>query len=91
MLAIARALMSEPALLMLDEPTEGLAPVIIDELEAALRLIQSTGTSLLIVEQHIPMIQKLASRYIALGKGEIIRSGSVEELAERSVQEQIAL
>ncbi len=91
MLAIARALMAEPRLLMLDEPTEGLAPVIIDELIVALERIRSTGTALLLVEQHISMIQKLASRFIALQKGRLIAEGPVEDLNKREVQELIAL
>lgn len=91
MLAIARALMAEPRLLMLDEPTEGLAPVIIDQLTAALAQIRDSGTALLLVEQHITMIQKLADRFIALRKGELVASGPVSELSSRSVQELIAL
>jgi len=91
MLAIARALMAEPRLLMLDEPTEGLAPVIIDELTEALGRIRESGTALLLVEQHISMIQRLANRFIALQKGRLIASGSVEDLSKREVQELIAL
>jgi ABC-type branched-subunit amino acid transport system ATPase component len=91
MLAIARALMAEPALLMLDEPTEGLAPVMIDAIVAALRAIQAAGTALLLVEQHIGMIQKLASRYLALRGGELVGEGPVERLNDREVQQLIAL
>ncbi len=91
MLAIGRALMAEPRLLMLDEPTEGLAPVIIDELEVALETIRSTGTALLLVEQHIGMIQKLASRFLALRKGDLVLQGPVSQLSDRSVQEVIAV
>ncbi|HET7399882.1 MAG TPA: ABC transporter ATP-binding protein [Intrasporangium sp.] len=91
MLAIARALMSGPTLLMLDEPTEGLAPVIIDELVGAFQKIRETGTALLLVEQHIAMIQKLASRYLALRKGELVGDGPVCDLGKREVQELIAL
>jgi branched-chain amino acid transport system ATP-binding protein len=91
MLAIARALMSAPKLLMLDEPTEGLAPVIIDELMSAFQKIRETGTALLLVEQHISMIQKLATRYLALRKGELVGDGPVAELGQREVQELIAL
>ena len=91
MLAIARALISGPKLLMLDEPTEGLAPVIIDELIGAFQKIRETGTALLLVEQHIAMIQKLASRYLALRKGELVGDGPVADLDQREVQELIAL
>jgi len=91
MLAIARALMAEPALLMLDEPTEGLAPVIIDAIVEALKEIRSRGTALLVVEQHIGMIQKLADRYLALRKGQLVGDGPIADLGDRSIQELIAL
>jgi branched-chain amino acid transport system ATP-binding protein len=91
MLAIARALMAEPRLLMLDEPTEGLAPVIIDQLTEALGKIRDTGTALLLVEQHITLIQNLADRFIALRKGELVGGGPVSDLGTRAVQELIAL
>nr|WP_141013636.1 ABC transporter ATP-binding protein [Nocardioides sambongensis] len=91
MLAIARALMSGPSLLMLDEPTEGLAPVIIDAIIDALKEIRSRGTALLLVEQHIGMIQKLADRYLALRKGRVVGEGPVSQLGDRAVQELIAL
>lgn len=91
MLAISRALMAEPALLMLDEPTEGLAPVIIDAIVEALKQIRGRGTALLLVEQHIAMIQKLADRYLALRGGKLVADGPVSQLEDRSVQEMIAL
>ncbi|MGY0541450.1 ABC transporter ATP-binding protein [Nocardioides sp. YJ-D4] len=91
MLAIARGLMSGPALLMLDEPTEGLAPVIIDSITEALKEIRARGTALLLVEQHIGMIQNLADRFLALRTGLLVGSGPVAELASREVQELIAL
>jgi branched-chain amino acid transport system ATP-binding protein len=91
MLAIARALLAEPALLMLDEPTEGLAPVVIDTIVEALTQIRARGTSLLLVEQHIGLIQKLADRYLALRGGVLVGEGPVAQLADRAVQELIAL
>jgi len=91
MLAIARSLMSEPALLMLDEPTEGLAPVIIDAIVLALDEIRSRGAALLLVEQHIAMIQKVADRYLALRSGQLVGEGPVSQLQDRAVQELIAL
>jgi len=91
MLAIARALMAEPRLLMLDEPTEGLAPVIIDELVTVFGKIKETGTSLLLVEQHIGMIRRLADRFVALRKGEMVGGGPVADLEKRETQELIAL
>lgn len=91
MLAIGRALMAGPTLLMLDEPTEGLAPVIIDAIVEALKEIRSRGTALLLVEQHIGMIQKVADRYLALSKGRLVGDGPVADLGDRAVQELIAL
>jgi branched-chain amino acid transport system ATP-binding protein len=91
MLAIARALMAEPKVLLLDEPTEGLAPVIIDELTRVFRVIQEHGTALVLVEQHIHMVQQLARRFVALGKGRVVSEGRVAELETRAVQELIAL
>ena len=91
MLAIARALMAGPSLLLLDEPTEGLAPVIIDELVSALKVIQSRGTAMLLVEQHIKLVQALATRYVALRKGRVASEGPVEALSTREVQDLIAL
>ena len=91
MLAIGRALLAEPALLMLDEPTEGLAPVVIDGIVDALKEIRDRGTALLLVEQHIAMIQKVADRFLALRSGELVAEGPVAQLSERAVQELIAL
>jgi branched-chain amino acid transport system ATP-binding protein len=91
MLAIARALMAAPDVLLLDEPTEGLAPVIIDQLIDAFRVIQEHGTALVLVEQHIHMVQQLASRFVALGKGRVVSEGPVADLETRAVQELIAL
>lgn len=91
MLAIGRALMAGPRMLLLDEPTEGLAPVIVDQLTDALREIHGRGVAILLVEQHIGMIQKLSSRFLALRTGELAAEGTVDMLHDREVQEIIAL
>jgi len=77
MLAIGRALMSNPLVLMLDEPTEGLSPVAIDEVIDALRSIGAAGTALFLIEQNLRLVSRLASRYVALVKGEIVGAGEV--------------
>ncbi|WP_213453713.1 ABC transporter ATP-binding protein [Rhizomonospora bruguierae] len=77
MLAIGRALMSNPRVLVLDEPTEGLSPVAIDEVIDALASIGETGTALFLIEQNLRLVSRLASRYVALVKGEVVRAGAV--------------
>lgn len=79
MLAIARALVTNPRMLLLDEPTEGLAPVVIESVIKALRLIQSAGVSMLVVEQNFKFTSELASRQYLIDSGRIVWSGTTEE------------
>ena len=72
MLAIARALMNHPTLLMLDEPVEGLAPVIVDELVAQLKTIRGTGMPILLVEQNLQVCHELADRHYIIEQGRIV-------------------
>jgi branched-chain amino acid transport system ATP-binding protein len=81
MLAIGRALISNPALLILDEPSEGLAPVIIDALEDVLRLVSKAGTPILLVEQDYYLATALATHVHVLSQGELKFSGTPEQLA----------
>jgi branched-chain amino acid transport system ATP-binding protein len=81
MLAIARALMTNPALLLLDEPLEGLAPIIVDELSAAIgRMTADQGTAFILVEQHIEVALSLARDAIVLERGSIVHRASAGEL-----------
>lgn len=81
MLAIARALMSRPSLLLLDEPSMGLAPLVTEEVFNQLRIISSTtSTSVLLVEQNANIALEFASRAYALEAGEILISGPSEQL-----------
>ena len=87
MLAIARALMSRPALLMLDEPSMGLAPLVVKEIFATVRRIAGAGTTVLIVEQNARAALGLAGRGYVLEGGRITLSGTAEELlTNRDVQ-----
>ncbi|SBV92180.1 leucine/isoleucine/valine transporter subunit; ATP-binding component of ABC superfamily [uncultured Alphaproteobacteria bacterium] len=81
MLSIARALLNNPRLLLLDEPTEGLAPVIVDEIVKVLVDIKRTGMSVLLVEQNLAVCEKLGDRHYVLEQGRIVYSGSAAEFA----------
>ena len=76
MLAIARALVTNPKLLLLDEPTEGLAPIIVEELLAALtRIIRDEGLSAIIVEQHAHKILGVTDEAVILDRGAVVHAG----------------
>ncbi len=81
MLAIARALLTNPRLLLLDEPTEGLAPIIIDGIEEVLRQLKSTGLAILLVEQNLPFALAFADEVAVLGKGQVRWSGTPADFA----------
>ena len=72
MLAIGRALMNSPQLLILDEPVEGLAPVIVEEIVAQLKLIKNSGIAILLVEQNLEVCTQLADRHYILESGRIV-------------------
>ena len=77
MLAVGRALMANPALILLDEPTEGLAPVIVDQLAVIFRDVAAQGTALLLIEQNMSLVARVAQRYLAMAKGSVIAQGAV--------------
>jgi branched-chain amino acid transport system ATP-binding protein len=80
MLAIGRSLMSNPALLLMDEPTEGLAPLLVREVGRVIGELKREGLSILLVEQNLPMAAAVADRVHVLSRGEIVYSGSPAEL-----------
>jgi branched-chain amino acid transport system ATP-binding protein len=81
MLAIARALMSKPTLLLMDEPSMGLAPLIVQEIFRIIKKInEEEGTTILLVEQNANMALSIANRAYVLETGEIVKEGTGQEL-----------
>ncbi|MDF0520139.1 ABC transporter ATP-binding protein [Bradyrhizobium yuanmingense] len=84
MLAIARALMTNPSLLLLDEPTEGLAPVIVDELVQLMLSLKARGLTILLVEQSIQVCRAVADTHAILDEGRIVWTGTTASLSSSS-------
>ena len=83
MLAIARALMTNPALLLLDEPLEGLAPIIVEELTASIRrMIADEGTAVILVEQHAELALSLTRDAVVMERGAIVHRAASRELLD---------
>ncbi len=82
MLAVGRALMANPSLILLDEPTEGLAPVIVDQLAEIFNQVADQGTALLLIEQNMSLVVRVASRYMAMAKGSVVAQGPVLDSRE---------
>jgi branched-chain amino acid transport system ATP-binding protein len=88
MLAVGRALMTNPKLLILDEATEGLAPLIRDKIWNALAQIRDSGLSILVIDKNLNDLFKLADRHYIVEKGQVVWSGTSTELQKSSdVQE----
>jgi urea transport system ATP-binding protein len=86
-LAIGRALAMEPRLLVLDEPTEGIQPSIMKDIERAIRQLAEQGQmAILLVEQYYDFARSLADRYIVLSRGEVIKSGRGEDMERDGVR-----
>jgi branched-chain amino acid transport system ATP-binding protein len=81
MLAIGRSLMTNPKLVILDEATEGLAPLIRNEIWASLKKLKAEGLAILLVDKHIDALVKLADRHVVIEKGYVVWSGSSEALS----------
>ncbi len=79
MLAVGRALMANPHLILLDEPTEGLAPVIVDQLGVIFKQVAAQGTALLLIEQNMTLVTRVAQRYVAMAKGAVVAEGIVHD------------
>jgi urea transport system ATP-binding protein len=92
MLAIGRALLTGPRLLVLDEPTEGIQPSIVLEIEAALRRIrESLGVAILLVEQYLDFARRLADTYVVMAKGEIVARGEALDLEPETLRRHLAI
>jgi urea transport system ATP-binding protein len=91
-LAIARALVSKPTLLLLDEPTEGIQPSIIQDIERAIRRLRERGTvAILLVEQYLDFAQRLADAFAVMEKGEIVKRGVIAELTPEVIKRHLAV
>jgi branched-chain amino acid transport system ATP-binding protein len=91
MLAIGRALMANPRILILDEPSEGLAPVVIDQLSDTLAELRNQGTSMLLVEQRLDIVTRLADRFAVLAKGRVVSEGSIAHTTDEQLRELVAV
>jgi len=91
-LAIARALVRRPSLLLLDEPTEGIQPSIIIEIEEAIAQLSATqGLSILLVEQFVEFALRLADRYVVLDAGEVVAAGDTATMEDGVVRKLLAV
>ena len=90
-LAIARALIAKPRLLLLDEPTEGIQPSIIQEIGRVILQLKKSGYTILIVEQYLEFVLDIADDYYVMDKGEIVAQGLVCEMDKQEIQHKIAI
>jgi urea transport system ATP-binding protein len=90
-LAIARALITEPKLLILDEPTEGIQPTIVAEIEATIIGLADSGLSVLLVEQHIGFALEAAEKYVVLASGRVTQAGPGGTAALGAVREAMVI
>ena len=80
MLAVGRALLGNPRVLLLDEPSEGLSPVLVDDLADVFNRICAAGTGVLMVEQHLKLVRRVSQRFVVMAKGEIIDRGRTADI-----------
>jgi urea transport system ATP-binding protein len=90
-LAIARVLLAGPKLLLMDEPTEGIQPSVIIQIEEAIEQIKAQGISVLLVEQYLEFAWRLAGAYAIMRKGTIVSRGSTKELREDMVRQHLTV
>jgi urea transport system ATP-binding protein len=90
-LAIIRALVARPSLLLLDEPTEGIQPSLVKDIERVLRLLQERGMTILLVEQYVEFARSLAQEYAILDRGEVVGRGRVADLRPEEMRRHLAV
>jgi urea transport system ATP-binding protein len=91
-LAIARALLQRPRLIILDEPTEGIQPSIIKDIERVIRLLRERGDiGILLCEQYFDFARALADKFVVLSRGEVVASGSADEMDGEHVRRHLAV
>ena len=90
-LAIGRALLTEPKLLILDEPTEGLQPNIIDQIGEAIKLLRKESITILLVEQYLEFCKELADNFAILDRGSVVAQGAVGELTDKVVKQHLTV
>ena len=89
MLAIGRAIMSDPEIMLLDEPSDGIMPTLVEEITSTLKKInKSKNISMIIVEQNVPMVFSLTDNCIILEKGRIVISGKKSEVENSEIMKQ---
>jgi branched-chain amino acid transport system ATP-binding protein len=92
MLVVARGLIAEPRIFLLDEVTEGLQPSVVDRLSEALATIRrEQGMALLVVEQHIPFVLGLADRFAVFKRGEVVDAGPIDATSAARIDEHMRL
>jgi urea transport system ATP-binding protein len=90
-LAIGRALLTEAKLLILDEPTEGLQPNIIDQIGEAIKLLRKESMTILLVEQYLEFCRGLADNFAILDRGSVVAQGAVAELTDEVVKQHLTV
>jgi branched-chain amino acid transport system ATP-binding protein len=91
MLSIARPLLLNPSLMLLDEPSQGLAPLVVKEVMQVVKRMREEGLSVLLVEQNVPLSLSVADRAYVLDDGKVVYSGTAQDLAQdRDLVEKLA-
>jgi urea transport system ATP-binding protein len=90
-LAVGRALILEPRLLILDEPTEGIQPSIVQEIGDMIRQLSESGITILLVEQKLPIARRVADQFCILDKGQMVAEGLIAELSDEIVRRHLTV